>query len=87
MTIAIEGLIPDRRAVSAQSKPAPERKPPFYGSERLRNQNERIRGPPTATAPRKKPPQSRNPLLAGPMTRLLPGPTPNRTVSPDRSET
>jgi hypothetical protein len=39
MIIAIEGLIPDRRAVSAQSKPAPAPViPPFYVSQWMRNQ-------------------------------------------------
>jgi hypothetical protein len=39
MIIAIEGLIPDRRAVAAQSKPAPAPiNPPFYVSEWMRNQ-------------------------------------------------
>ena len=39
MIIAIEGLIPDRRAVSAPSKPAPAPvNPPFYVSEWMRAQ-------------------------------------------------
>jgi hypothetical protein len=39
MIVAIEGLIPDRRAVSAQNKPAPlPANPPFYVSEWMRNQ-------------------------------------------------
>jgi hypothetical protein len=39
MIIDIEGLIPDRRAVAAQSKPAPPPvNPPFYVSEWMRNQ-------------------------------------------------
>jgi hypothetical protein len=39
MIIAIEGLIPDRRSVAAQSKPAPApENPPFYVSEWMRNQ-------------------------------------------------
>jgi hypothetical protein len=39
MIVAIEGLIPDRRAVSAQNKPAPPPvNPPFYVSKWLRNQ-------------------------------------------------
>ena len=39
MIIAIEGLIPDRRAVSAPNKPAPPpANPPFYVSEWMRNQ-------------------------------------------------
>ena len=39
MIIAIERLIPDRRAVSAQNKPAPlPVNPPFYVSEWMRNQ-------------------------------------------------
>ena len=39
MIIAIEGLIPDRRAVAAQSKPAPAPvNPPFYVSQWMRNQ-------------------------------------------------
>ena len=42
MIIAIEGLIPDRRAVAAQSKPAPAPvNPPFYVSEWMRNQQNR----------------------------------------------
>ena len=40
MIVAIEGLIPDRRAVSAASKPAPAPvNPPFYVSEWMRTQN------------------------------------------------
>ena len=39
MIIAIEGLIPDRRAVSAQNKPAPPPViPPFYVSQWMRTQ-------------------------------------------------
>jgi hypothetical protein len=39
MIVAIEGLIPDRRAVSAQNKPAPAPvNPPFYVSEWARTQ-------------------------------------------------
>jgi hypothetical protein len=40
MIIAIEGLIPDRRAVTAQSKPTPPAvdPPPFYVSEWMRTQ-------------------------------------------------
>ena len=39
MIVAIEGLIPDRRAVSAPNKPAPPLvTPPFYVSEWMRNQ-------------------------------------------------
>ena len=39
MIIAIEGLIPDRRAVTAPNKPAPPpANPPFYVSEWMRNQ-------------------------------------------------
>jgi hypothetical protein len=39
LIIAIEGLIPDRRAASAQNKPAtPPVNPPFYVSEWMRNQ-------------------------------------------------
>jgi hypothetical protein len=39
MIIAIEGLIPDRRAVSAQKEPTPApADPPFYVSEWMRNQ-------------------------------------------------
>jgi hypothetical protein len=41
MIIAIEGLIPDRRAVAAQSKPAPPpADPPFYVSEWMRTRQE-----------------------------------------------
>ena len=61
MIIAIEGLIPDRRAVSAPEQTRPARKPAIlclrmdaYPAERG------IRGPPAA--PRKKPPQNHNPL-------------------------
>ncbi len=39
MIVAIEGLIPDRRAVSAQNEPAPlPVNPPFYVSEWMRTQ-------------------------------------------------
>jgi hypothetical protein len=38
LIIAMEGLIPDRRAVSAPNKPAPLVTPPFYVSEWMRNQ-------------------------------------------------
>ena len=41
MIIAIEGLIPDRRAVAAQSKPAPPPvNPPFYVSKWMRTKQE-----------------------------------------------
>ena len=41
MIIAIEGLIPDRRAVSAQNKPAPPPvDPPFYVSKWMRTNQE-----------------------------------------------
>ena len=41
MIIAIEGLIPDRRAVSTQNKPAPPPvDPPFYVSKWMRTQQE-----------------------------------------------
>jgi hypothetical protein len=41
MIVAIEGLIPDRRAVSAQSKPAPAPvDPPFYVSKWMRIKQE-----------------------------------------------
>jgi hypothetical protein len=41
MIVAIEGLIPDRRAVSAQNKPAPPPvNPPFYVSEWMRTQQD-----------------------------------------------
>ena len=60
MIIAIEGLIPDRRAVSAQSKPAPPPvDPPFYVSKWMRtNQERRIRGPPAATGPGRSRPRA-----------------------------
>jgi hypothetical protein len=39
MIVAIEGLIPDRRAVSAQKQPAqPQDRSSFYTAEYLRNQ-------------------------------------------------
>ena len=41
MIVAIEGLIPDRRAVSAQNKPAPPPvNPPFYVSEWMRTKKD-----------------------------------------------
>ena len=41
MIVAIEGLIPDRRAVSAQNKPAPlPVNPPFYVSEWMRTRQD-----------------------------------------------
>ena len=40
MIVAIEGLIPDRRAVSAPNKPAPPATPPFYVSEWMRTQQD-----------------------------------------------
>jgi hypothetical protein len=41
LIVAIEGLIPDRRAVSPQNKPAPPPvNPPFYVSEWMRTQQE-----------------------------------------------
>jgi hypothetical protein len=40
MITAIEGLIPDRRAISAQNEPAPPVNPPFYVAEWLRNQQQ-----------------------------------------------
>ena len=40
MIVAIEGLISDRRAVSAPNKPAPPATPPFYVSEWMRTQQD-----------------------------------------------
>ena len=59
MIIAIEGLIPDRRAVSAQSKPAPVPvNPPFYVSEWMRNQkNQESADPQLPPAPEEAAPE------------------------------
>jgi hypothetical protein len=52
MIIAIEGLIPDRRAVSAPNKPAPPTVNPFYVSEWMRNkQNQESVDPHPALGP------------------------------------
>jgi hypothetical protein len=58
LIVAIEGLIPDRRAVSPQNKPAPlPVNPPFYVSEWMRNQQaaqaqeEAAPEPPSALSP------------------------------------
>ncbi len=55
MIIAIEGLIPDRRAVSAQNKPAPPPvKPPFYVSEWMRTQQNGQSVDPQPTTPQEE---------------------------------
>jgi hypothetical protein len=58
LIVAIEGLIPNRRAVSPQNKPAPlPTNPPFYVSEWMRNQQtaqaqeEAAPEPPSAPSP------------------------------------
>ena len=71
MIVAIEGLIPDRRAVSAQNKPAPlPVNPPFYVSEWMRNQQngesvdpqplpaQEVEPPEPQSAPRRPRPQT-----------------------------
>ena len=55
MIIAIEGLIPDRRAVSAQNKPAPPpENPPFYVSEWMRTQQNGQSVDPQPTTPQEE---------------------------------
>ena len=70
MIIAIEGLIPDRRSVAAQSKPAPPPvNPPFYVSKwmRTKQEGESVDPEPPPTQEEAAPePQS---APEGPMTR------------------
>ena len=90
MIVAIEGLIPDRRAVSAQSKPAPAPvNPPFYVSKWMRNQqNQESVDPQPPPAPEPEAPQeevaAEPPSAPGGPDGPLPGPTPGPT--PDLSE-
>jgi len=90
MIVAIEGLIPDRRAVSAQSKPAPAPvNPPFYVSKWMRNQqNQESVDPQPPPAPEPEAPQeevaAEPPSAPGGPDGPLPEPTPGPT--PDLSE-
>jgi hypothetical protein len=90
MIVAIEGLIPDRRAVSAQNKPAPPPvHPPFYVAEWRRTQQdgESVHPqPPSATAEEEAAPEFQSapgwaddppPPVSGP----TPDPTPNLSES------
>ncbi len=74
MIVAIEGLIPDRRAVSAQNKPAPlPVNPPFYVSEWMRNQQngESVDPQPAPDKEVEAPSHNTLPPVSGP----TPGPT------------
>ena len=68
MIVAIEGLIPDRRAVSAQSKPAPPPVyPPFYVSEWMRTQQngENVDPQPSPAPDQEETPPISNPTRPG----------------------
>jgi hypothetical protein len=89
MIIAIEGLIPDRRAVAAPNKPASA--PQTRHSMSLNGcVPSRTNSPwiPSRPPPRKKPPpQNHSPLLEGRMIRLLSPTRPQQNCHrPDRSE-
>jgi hypothetical protein len=82
MIIAIEGLIPDRRAASAQNKPAP---PPvtadIYEAEWLRNQRSAKTGDPEPTPPHsnchpdRSEAQRRDPRFSQTSSQATPNPT------------
>ena len=89
MIVAIEGLIPDRRAVSAQNRPTPPPvHPPFYVSEWLRTQQDGQSvdpQPPPAPAPEEV--QQEDQEEAAPELQFAPGraddppsPTPDPTL-------
>jgi hypothetical protein len=68
MIVAIEGLIPDRRAACAQNKPAhPPVKAEIYQAAWLREQREKAGSPPTPTQQKSAPePQSDSGSADGP---------------------
>jgi hypothetical protein len=95
MIIAIEGLIPDRRAVSAQSKPVPAPvHPPFYVSEwaRTRQDGENVGPqPPQAqeddqqeAAPEPQSTGAKDAPVSAPVSE--PAPDPGQSTLPDPSK-
>jgi hypothetical protein len=81
MIIAIEGLIPDRRAASAQNKPAPPPvKAEIYQAAWLREQREKANSSPTHAQQEAAPEPQPAPALAN-GSAALPNPTADLTGS------
>jgi len=92
MIVAIEGLIPDRRARSAENKPAPLPTPQIYESEWLREQKEKTFSPQPDCAQEQEEPGVSRPgpapgLVADapPPPRPEPGPSPTLANDPGES--
>ena len=80
MIVAIEGLIPDRRAVSAEKKSAPLPKADIYEAEWLREQRRETTGPqpsPDLVRDEEEPYDSRPPPEVAADAPPLPGHNPN----------
>ncbi len=78
MIVAIEGLIPDRRVLSAKNKPAPPLVyPPFYVSEWMRTQQDGKSVDP-------EPPAAQEEAVVEPQSAPYPDPTPKEELSSSR---